>query len=418
MEQDTVNTECLSIRPRDVLTDILRQGAQKMLATAIENEVAEYVERHAAVREGGGHRLVVRNGRLPARQIQTGLGLVEVQQPRVNDRRINEKGERMRFSSAILPPYLRRTKSLDELIPWLYLRGISTGDFTEALQALLGPQAKGLSATNIVRLKESWQQEWKGWSKQSLAEKVYVYLWADGIYFNIRLEEPDNNRQCILVLMGATADGRKELIAITDGYRESADSWRELLLQVKQRGLTTSPKAATGDGALGFWAALREIYPQTREQRCWVHKTANILDKMPKSLHEKAKAMLHDIWMAATRQEALKAFALFVQTFEAKYPKAVECLVKDREVLLTFYDFPAEHWIHLRTTNPIESTFATVRLRTVRTKGSGSRTACLTMVFKLAQCAEKHWRRLNGQELIPEVIRGVKFVDGIKEIAA
>jgi len=295
---------------------------------------------------------------------------------------------------------------------------LNQADFTEALQALLGPQAKGLSATNIVRLKESWQQEWKSWSKQSLAEKVYVYLWADGIYFNIRLEEPDNNRQCILVLMGATADGRKELIAITDGYRESTDSWRALLLEVKQRGLATSPKVATGDGALGFWAALREIYPQAREQRCRVHKTANILNKMPKSIHEKAKAMLQDIWMAETRQEALKAFALFVQTFKAKYPKAAECLVKDQEVLLTFYDFPAEHWIHLRTTNPIESTFATVRLRTVRTKGSGSRSACLTMVFKLAQCAEKHWRRINGKELIPEVIRGVKFVDGIKEIAA
>ena len=418
MEQSTAKTECLSMKPRDVLTDILRQGAQQMLAAAIENEVAEYVARYAPLRDAEGHRLVVRNGCLPARKIQTGLGPVEVQQPRVNDRRINEEGERVRFSSQILPPYLRRTKSLEELIPWLYLRGISTGDFTEALQALLGPQAQGLSATNIVRLKESWQQEWKSWSKQSLAEKVYVYLWADGIYFNIRLEEPDNNRQCILVLMGSTADGRKELIAITDGYRESADSWRELLLEVKQRGLATSPKVATGDGALGFWAALREIYPQTRAQRCWVHKTANILTKMPKSLHNKAKAMLQDIWMAETRQNALKAFDLFVQTFEAKYLKAVECLVKDQEVLLTFYDFPAEHWIHLRTTNSIESTFATMRLRTVRTKGSGSRSACLAMVFKLAQCAEKHWRRINGKELIPEVIRGVKFVDGIKEIAA
>jgi putative transposase len=418
MEQGTPKTECMSIRPRDVLTDLLRQGAQEMLATAIENEVAEYIARHAALRDNEGHRLVVRNGRLPARQIQTGLGLVEVQQPRVHDRRLDEQGQRVHFSSAILPPYLRRTKSLDELIPWLYLRGISTGDFTEALQALLGPQAQGLSATNIVRLKESWQQEWKDWSKRSLAEKVYVYLWADGIHFNIRLEEPDNNRQCILVLMGATADGRKELLAISDGYRESADSWRELLLDIKQRGLTTSPKVATGDGALGFWAALRELYPQTREQRCWVHKTANILDKMPKSLHEKAKAMLQDIWMAPSRQEASQAFDRFVQTFEAKYSKATECLVKDRDVLLTFYDFPAEHWVHLRTTNPIESTFATVRLRTVRTKGSGSRTACLTMVFKLVQCAENHWRRLNGQELIPDVIRGVKFVDGVKEIAA
>lgn len=418
MEQSTSKTECLSIRPRDVLSDILRQGAQQMLATAIENEVSEYLDRHALVRDDEGRRLVVRNGHLPARKIQTGLGLVEVQQPRVHDRRFDENGERLRFSSRILPPYLRRTKSLDELIPWLYLRGISTGDFTEALQALLGPQAKGLSATNIVRLKESWQEEWKNWSKQSLAQKTYVYLWADGIHFQIRLEEPDNNRQGILVLMGATSDGRKELIAITDGYRESADSWRQLLLEAKGRGLTTSPKVATGDGALGFWAALREVYSTTRAQRCWVHKTANVLDKMPKSLHEKAKVMVQAIWMAATRKEALNAFDLFVQTFEAKYPKATECLVKDREVLLTFYDFPAEHWVHLRTTNPIESTFATVRLRTARTKGSGSRTACLAMVFKLAQCAEKRWRRLNGQELIPEVIRGVKFVDGIKEIAA
>jgi len=418
MEQGTPKTECLSIRPRDVLTDILRQGAQEMLATAIANEVAEYIERHAPLRDDQGHRLVVRNGHLPARQLQTGLGLVEVQQPRVHDRRRDAQGQRVRFSSAILPPYWRRTKSLDELIPWLYLRGLSTGDFTEALQALLGPQAQGLSATNIVRLKESWQQEWKNWSKQSLAEKTYVYWWADGIYFNIRLEEPDNNRQCILVLMGATAEGRKELIALTDGYRESADSWRDLLRDVRQRGLTISPKVATGDGALGFWTALREIYPQTREQRCWVHKTANVLDKMPKSLHAKAKALLQEIWMAATRQEASQAFALFAQTFAAKYPKAVACLVKDREVLLTFYDFPAEHWIHLRTTNPIESTFATVRLRTGRTKGSGSRTACLTMVFKLVQCAEKHWQRLHGQELIPAVIRGAKFVDGIKEIAA
>lgn len=418
MEQSTAKTECLSMKPRDVLTDILRQGAQEMLAAAIENEVAEYIGGHAQVRDDQGHRLVVRNGYLPARQIQTGLGLVEVQAPRVNDRRVDENGQRVRFSSQILPPYLRRTKSLDELLPWLYLRGISTGDFTEALQALLGPQAPGLSATNVVRLKEAWQQEWKNWSKQSLAEKVYVYLWADGIYFNIRLEEPDNNRQCILVLMGATADGRKELIALTDGYRESADSWRELLRDIQQRGLKTSPKVTTGDGALGFWAALREIYPQTREQRCWVHKTANILTKLPQSLHAKAKAMLQNIWMAPNRETAVKAFDLFVQTFEAKYPKAVECLVKDQEVLLTFYDFPAEHWIHLRTTNPIESTFATVRLRTVRTKGSGSRTACLTMVFKLAQGAQKHWRRLNGQPLLAEVIRGVKFVDGVKEKAA
>lgn len=385
---------------------------------AIENEVAEYIARHAHLRDGEGRRLVVRNGHLPARTIQTGIGDMAVRQPRVNDKRIDSSGRRVRFSSSILPPYLRRTKSVEELIPWLYLKGVSTGDFTEALQALLGPQAQGLSATNIVRLKTIWQQEWAAWSKRSLEDKQYVYVWADGIHFNIRLEDPGNNKQCILVLMGATADGRKELIAIADGYRESTQSWRELLLDAQKRGLRTDPKVATGDGALGFWAALREIYPTTEEQRCWVHKTANVLNKMPKAVQPKAKSMLHDIWLAETRKEAEKAFDLFVVTFQAKYPKAVECLVKDRDVLLTFYDFPAEHWVHLRTTNPIESTFATVRLRTVRTKGCGSRTACLTMVFKLARCAEKHWRKLNGSDLIAEVVRGIVFVDGIREIAA
>ena len=418
MEKDTTKTQVMSMTSRDVLTDILRHGAQQMLATAVENEVAQYITDHESLRDAGGYRLVVRNGRLPARTIQTGVGRVEVQQPRVNDKRIDGNGQRIRFSSKILPPYLRRTKSIDELIPWLYLKGISTGDFTEALRALLGPQPSGLSATNIVRLKESWQQEWGTWSKRSLEGKYYAYLWADGIHFNIRLGDPGNNKQCILVLMGATEEGRKELIAITEGYRESTQSRRELLLDAKNRGLSQAAKLATGDGALGFWAALREIYPATQEQRCWVHKTANVLNKMPKSLQPKAKSMLHDIWMAETCKQAQLAFDLFTATFETKYAKAVECLAKDREVLLTFYDFPAEHWIHLRTTNPIESTFATVRLRTRRTKGCGSRMACLTMVFKLAQCAEKHWRRLNGKELMAEVIEGVKFVDGIKEIAA
>ena len=418
MKKDTTKTQLMSMTSRDILTDILRQGAQEMLATAVENEVAQYIAEHENLRDAGGYRLVVRNGRLPGRTIQTGVGPVEVQQPRVNDRRIGENGQRIRFSSKILPPYLRRTKSIDELIPWLYLKGISTGDFTEALQALLGPQASGLSATNIVRLKESWQQEWGTWSKRSLEGKYYVYLWADGIHFNIRLEDPGNNKQCILVLMGATQDGRKELLAITEGYRESTQSWRELLLDVKNRGLSQAAKLATGDGALGFWAALREIYPATQEQRCWVHKTANVLNKMPKSIQPKAKSMLHDIWMAETRKQARRAFDLFITTFKTKYAKAVESLAKDRDVLLTFYDFPAEHWIHLRTTNPIESTFATVRLRTRRTKGCGSRTACLTMVFKLAQCAQRHWHRLNAKELIGEIIEGTKFVDGIKEIAA
>ncbi len=418
MKQDTLGQAGLARESRDVLTEILRSGAQDMLAAAIGNEVAEYLRQHADCRDEAGHRQVVRNGSLPERCLLTGVGPVIVRQPRVADRRVDAQGRRIRFTSHILPPYLRRTKSLDELIPWLYLKGVSTGDFTEALQALLGPQAVGLSPTNIVRLKESWQQEWQAWAHRSLAGKQYVYIWADGVYFNVRLEEPGNDRQCILVLMGATPEGRKELVALAEGYRESEPSWQELLLEVKARGLAVAPQLAVGDGALGFWAALRQVYGQTREQRCWVHKTANVLNKLPKHLQPKAKAMLHDIWLAATQAQAEQAFELWAATFQAKYPAAVACLVKDREVLLTFYDFPAEHWVHLRTTNPIESTFATVRLRTAKTKGCGSRLACLTMVFKLAQAAENHWRALNGRELLTDVIQGVRFVDGIKEIAA
>ena len=403
---------------RDVLTEILREGAQRMLVEAIENEVAEYIAAHAEKVDTDGRRLVVRNGHMPAREILTGLGPLEVTRPRVNDRRVDEDGRRFRFTSTILPPYLRRTKAIDELVPWLYLKGISTGDFPEALQALLGPSAEGLSATNICRLKRIWEEEWKDWTQRDLAGMQYAYVWADGIHFNVRLEDEANRKQCILVLMGATADGTKELIGITEGYRESEQSWSELLVGLKARGLTIDPKLAVADGALGFWAACRKAWASTREQRCWVHKTANVLNKMPKSVQPKAKAMLHEIWQAETKADAEKAFDLFVTTFEAKYAAAAECLTKDREVLLTFYDFPAEHWIHLRTTNPIESTFATVRLRHRRTKGSGSRTACLTMVFKLALAAEKRWRRLNGSALLPDVIRGVRFVDGIKDIAA
>ena len=389
-----------------------------MLAAAVEDEVAAYIEAHREQLDAHGHRLVVRNGYLPERSLQTAIGPVAVTQPRVNDKRVGPDGRRIRFSSSILPPYLRRTKSLDDLIPWLYLKGISTGDFPEALGALLGPDAPGLSATNICRLKRTWEGEWKDWSTRSLADKQYVYVWADGIHFNIRLEDEGNDKQCILVLMGATADGKKELIGITEGYRESEQSWAELLTDLKANGLTTAPKVATADGALGFWAAARKAWPTMREQRCWVHKTKNVLNKLPKSAHGRAKAMLHEIWMAETKTNAQEAFDKFVSTYKAKYPKAAECLAKDRDVLLTFYDFPAEHWVHLRTTNPIESTFATVRLRTKRTKGCGSRTACLTMVFKLARAAEKRWRRLNGHALLPAVISGVKFIDGIKEEAA
>jgi len=398
---------------QDVLTGILREGAQRMLAQAVEAEVAEWIEAHQHLQDGQGHRQVVRNGHLPKRTLMTGVGSVEVEQPRVLDRRPDDEAEP--FSSKVLPPYLRKTKSIEELIPWLYLKGISTGDFSEALSALVGPQAKGLSAATIVRLKEVWQGEFQEWNQRSLEGKQYVYVWADGVHFNIRLEE---DRLCILVLMGATEDGRKELIAVADGYRESEQSWKSLLLDAKARGLVVDPKLATGDGALGFWKALPQVYPATREQRCWVHKTANVLDKLPKRLQPEAKDKLHQIWMAPTKADADQAFDLFVATYEAKYPKATDCLAKDRNVLLTFYDFPAEHWIHLRTTNPIESTFATVRLRHRRTKGNGSRLACLTMVFKLMQSAQKRWRPLNGAKLLTDVIQGLKFTDGIKTQAA
>jgi putative transposase len=413
--------ECSTLDPRvvpvaegrDFLGEVLRTGAQRLLAQALEAEVADWIESHSPLCDQAGRRQVVRNGVMRPRTITTGVGPVAVTQPRVHDRRPAQ--EREKFTSKILPPYLRKTKSIEELIPWLYLKGVSTGDFSEALAALLGPEAPGLSATTVTRLKGVWESEYQAWSKRSLEGKQYVYVWADGIYFNIRLQE---ERSCILVLMGATADGQKEVIAIEDGFRESEQSWRGLLLDCKARGLTMDPKVAVGDGALGFWKALPQVYPTTREQRCWVHKTANVLDKLPKSLQPKAKEMLHDIWQAATRQDADKAFDLFVATFEAKYPKATECLSKDRAELLVFYDFPAEHWIHLRTTNPIESTFATVRLRTVKTKGTGNRLACLTMVFKLVESASKHWRLLNGSKLLGDVITGVVYVDGAKDNAA
>lgn len=410
MHESTIDRFIVPVpQSQDVMTEILRAGAQKMLADMIQAEVEDWLAQRAHLRDEQGRRQVVRNGYLPEREITTGVGQVKVKQPRVRDRRPGDESEP--FSSKILPPYLRKTKSIEELIPWLYLKGVSTGDFSEALRALLGADAPGLSATTVTRLKGVWEEEYQEWSKRSLAGKQYVYVWVDGVHFNIRLEE---DRQCILVLMGATADGKKELIAVADGYRESEQSWRALLLDVKARGLVIDPKLAIGDGALGFWKAVRQVWPNTREQRCWVHKTANVLDKLPKRLQAEAKEKLHDIWMADTKQHANEAFDLFVKTYEAKYPKATECLAKDREVLLAFYAFPAEHWIHLRTTNPIESTFATVRLRTKRTKGSGSRTACMTMVYKLMQSASKKWRLLNGSELIPEVIRGAPFIDGIR----
>lgn len=394
---------------QDSLSEILRKGAQQLLAQAIEAEVAAWVDEHQHLKDEQGRRQVVRNGYLPERKLITPVGEVAVQQPRVHDRR--DEDQREKFSSKLLPPYLRKTKSIEELIPYLYLKGISTGDFQEALSALLGPDCPGLSATTIVRLKSVWEEEYKQWSSRSLEDKEYVYVWADGIHTNIRLEE---DRQCILVLMGATKDGQKELIAMIDGHRESAQSWKELLLDVKRRGLIVDPKLAIGDGALGFWKAIAEVFPVTKEQRCWVHKTANVLDKLPKNKQAKAKHMIHQIWMSETKADATKAFDAFLEDYQAKYPKATDCLAKDRDVLLAFYDFPAEHWRHLRTTNPIESTFATIRLRHRRTKGSGNRIASLTMMFKLAESAAQRWRLLNGHELLPDVIRGVVFQNGLR----
>ncbi len=389
---------------RSVLDEIVREGARRMLQAAIEEEVAAYIDTHQDLRDEQGHRMVVRNGHLPEREILTGAGPLMVKKPRVHDRR-----EGIRFTSAILPPYMRRSPSIDALIPVLYLKGVSTGDFSEALTAILGEGAVGLSAANIVRLKEVWQQEYDEWSRRDLEGKRYAYFWADGIYFDVRLSK---ERPCMLVIMGATPEGKKELVGLLDGERESKISWKELLLDLKRRGLKEGPLLAVADGALGFWPALEEVYPGTRAQRCWVHKTANVLDKLPKRLQSGAKGKIHQMYRAATKQQAQEAFDDFIALYEEKYPKACLCLRKDKEVLFTFYDFPAAHWKHLRTTNPIESTFATVRHRTRQTKGCGSRQATLMMVYKLGREAEKHWRRLDGSRLMVKVLRGVRFIDG------
>jgi len=407
-EQNVIGLEKqVEAHGRSFLDELLRQGAQRMLQTAIEQEVSEYVDQHQASVSAGGRRLVVRNGHLPERAIQTGMGAVRVEQPRVDDRRAGQK-----FSSRILPPYLRRVPSLDALIPALYLHGVSTGDFTQALAAILGPSAAGLSPANIVRLKAGWEQECQQWQERDLSAKHYVYWWADGVYFNVRLTE---DRPCILVIMGSLENGTKELVAVLAGQRESKLSWQGLLSDLKRRGLTLPPKLAVGDGGLGFWAALEEEFPAVPSQRCWVHKTANVLDKLPKSLQAQAKEQLHEMYLSPTRARALQVYEDFGRLYGAKYPKAWECLRQDKDPLFAFYDYPAEHWSHLRTTNPIESTFATIRHRTRQTKGCGSVAATLAMVFQLARVAEKHWRRLNGYELLSRVIAGVKFVDGVEQ---
>ncbi len=414
MEQDNVVDFRRPDAPSgDPLTEVLRHGARALLAQAVEAEVAAFLAAHAGLVDGAGRRRLVRNGFLPERVIQTGIGAVPVRQPRVRDRGAGGGSEPIRFTSAILPRYLRRSRSIDELLPWLYLKGISTGDFGEALAALLGPDAPGLSATTIGRLKEVWQGELDAWQARDLAGKRYVYFWADGVYFNARL---DQDRQCILVVIGADEHGREELVGLTDGYRESEQSWRELLVDLRRRGLEIGPELAVGDGNLGFWKALRQVYGAAREQRCWVHKTGNVLTKLPPGLQAKAKQHLQAIWMAETREAAEAAFDSFVEAYGAKYDKAVACLAKDRAALLTFYDFPAEHWKHVRTANPIESTFATVRLRTTRSKGCLSRRTALTMVFRLCQSAQQRWRRLDGPGRLAEVVRGVRFVDGERQV--
>jgi putative transposase len=399
----------------DQLSEILRQGARTLLAQAVEVEVADFLARHASLKTEDGRQRIVRHGHLPEREVMTGIGAVAVRQPRVRDREAaaGDPG-RIRFTPAILPPYMRRSKSIETLLPILYLKGISTGDFSEALAALLGTDAPGLSPTAIARLKAGWFDEYEAWQRRDLSAKRYVYVWADGIYLQARLED---EKQCILVLIGATPEGRKELIGFTDGARESAQDWRDLLLDLKRRGLAVRPELAIADGALGFWKAAGEVWPTTREQRCWVHKTANVLAKLPKSQQPKAKRALQEIWMAETKTDAEAAFDAFIESYHVKYEKAAECLNKDRDVLLTFYDFPAEHWKHSRTTNPIESTFATVRHRTVRSKGCLSNRTALAMVFKLVEAAQKSWRRLDGHGQLPKLILGVKFADGLEVIA-
>jgi putative transposase len=406
-EHTTIPFPHPQLTAEDPLTAVLRQGAQRLLAQAIEVEVTILLTQYAHRHDAEGRQAIVRNGYLPEREVQTGIGAVRVKVPRVRDR----SGAGIRFHSALLPPYIRRSKSLEAFLPWLYLKGVSTGDFSEALQALLGPDAPGLSPATLSRLKQGWQEELAQWQQRDLTGKRYVYVWVDGVYLETRLEE---SRHCLLVIIGADASGQKELVGLWDGYRESEQSWKDLLLDLQSRGLTQGPALAIGDGALGFWKALRQVYGQTRGQRCWVHKTANVLDKLPKDLQPQAKQRLQAIWMAPNRQRAALAFDLFIATYEAKYPKAAECLAQDREELLVFYDFPAEHWGHIRTTNPIESTFATVRLRTDKTRGCLSRVTMLAMVFKLYQSAAKRWHRLRAAPYLPEVMQGMAFKDGLR----
>ena len=407
MKNDNVIPLEKPVENEDLLTAMLRQGAKGLISRAVQAELTEFLAQYQDVVDDQGRRSVVRNGYQPAREIMTGIGPVDIKVPKTRDK----SGQGIHFRSDLLPPYIKRSKSLETVLPWLYLKGISTGDFSEALASLLGEDAKGISAGTISRLKQAWIQEHDVWRQRDLSGQRYVYIWADGVYFNIRGDEA---RQCILVMIGVTAQGNKEFLAIDDGYRESAQSWKKVLENLKSRGMN-QPKLAIGDGALGFWKALQAVFGETQAQRCWVHKMTNILNKMPKGIQGKAKQHLQDIWIAEVKADAEAAFDLFLKTYQNKYPKACECLEKDREQMLAFYDFPAEHWVHIRLSNPIESTFATVRLRTAKTRSCVSRTMILTMVFRLGLSAEKGWRKLRGFRQLADVINGVKFIDGIDE---
>jgi transposase-like protein len=390
----------------DPLTELLKEGARKLLAQAVENEVQDLLASYEDRRTQCGHAGVVRNGYLPERELQTGLGPIRVKIPKVR----SKTGEPVSFQSVLVPPYIRKTPSLEAAVPWLYLKGVSSGEMNAALQVLIGPQAKGLSASTVSRLKQVWADEYRHWNDTRLDQDRWVYIWADGVYSGLRAEQ---TKLCALVIIGVNERGEKHFLAIEDGVRESTQSWREVLLKLKSRGMN-APQLAIGDGAMGFWAALDEIYPKTRQQRCWMHKTMNVLNCLPKSAQAKAKQALHDIWQAETKADADQSFDLFIATYEAKYPKATLCLHKNRDELLAFYDFPAQHWQSIRTSNPIESTFGTIRHRTKRCKGCLTRTGMLHMMFKLGQCAEKKWRRLRGFDYLAKVITGVKFKDGIE----
>jgi len=389
------------------LDGLVREGARQIIRQAIEAEVSQLLEQFGNVKTLQGQQAVVRNGYLPERDVLTAAGPVAVKVPKVRDR----SGSGVKFNSGIVPPYVRKSPRVNIALPWLYLKGISTGNMSETLQVLLGDEAKGLSANVVCRLKEEWAEEHRRWSGRDLSETRYVYWWVDGIHTGVRATGSDG--QCLLVIMGVMPDGSKERVAISEGYRESKEAWRDLLLDLKARGLQSGPLLATGDGAMGFWAALEEVFPNTAQQRCWFHKMGNVLTALPKSLHSRARSDLQNIWMAETRQEAHDAMTLFIESYGAKYPKATEKLAKDREALLAFYDFPAEHWQHLRTTNPIESTFATVRHRTTRARNCLSRSTFLGLAYKLMQEAEKSWKRIRGADRIPMLLIGMPFKDGI-----